>query len=214
GVVSPSAVLQKYYYPLEEARADLFSLYFMLDPKLIELGLLPSLDAGKAAYQNTVTKGLLKQLARIELGQDISDSHMRDRHLIASWAYEKGQTDNVIEKIIKEGKTYYVINDYQKLRGLFAQLLGEVQRIISEADYEAGKALVERYGIKINKDLHREVLDRWAKLGVAKYSLFLMPYMKPVLEGDKLVDVILEYPTDFVEQMMLFGSQYSFLPAM
>lgn len=204
--------LKNYHSVLEESRADLFALYFIMDQKMVELGILPSLDAAKAEYSNYIRNGMMTQLARIELGKNIEQAHMRNRQLISSWCYEKGKIDNVIEKKTKDGKTYIVINDFGKLRSLFGELLKEVQRIKSEGDYEAGKKLVETYAIKVDPDLHKEVKDRYAKLNIAPYSGFINPVFKPVMQGDKITDVIIEYPDDFLRQALDYSKDYSFLP--
>jgi len=173
--------------------------------------LMPSLEVGKAEYDSYIRNGMMLQLRRIEPGADIEESHMRNRQLVASWAYEKGMADNVIEKKVIDGKTYFEVNDYEKLRELFGKLLREIQRIKSEGDYEAGKALVENYGVKVDKELHQEVLDRAAKLDSAPYGGFINPRLVPVMEGDKVVDLKVEYPEDFLGQMLEYGEKYSFL---
>ncbi|MCF8299246.1 MAG: dipeptidyl peptidase 3 [Saprospiraceae bacterium] len=204
--------LKNYGSALEEARADLFALYYMMDDKMIELGLMTTLDVAKAEYNSYIRNGLMTQLTRIELGKDIQQAHMRNRQLIAKWCFEKGQADKVIEKKMKAGKTYFVINDYKKLRTLFGELLKEVQRIKSEGDYEAGKALVENYAVKIDIDLHKEVIDRYAKLNLAPYGGFINPEFIPVMEGEKIIDVKVEYPNDYTKQMMNYSKEHSFLP--
>lgn len=203
--------LKNYGSPLEEARADLFALYYIGDPKMIELGIIPSSDVAKAAYYNQIFNGMMGQLTRIEAGKDIVQAHMRDRQLIATWCYEKGKADNVIEIIKQNGKSYIVINDYDKLRNLFGELLSTIQNIKSEGDYEAGKALIENYGVKPNPELHKEVLERYATLGLAPYSGFINPTIKPIMQGEEIVDVIVEYPDNFTEQMLNYGKNYSFL---
>lgn len=204
--------MKNYHSPLEETRADLFALYYIMDPKMVELGLLPNLDAAKAEYISYIRNGLMTQLVRIEPGKNIEEAHMRNRQLIAKWCYEKGKADNVIEFIKKDGKTYVKINDYNKLHTLFGQLLAEVQRIKSEGDYEAGKALVENYGVVVDQDLLKEVRERYAKLNLAPYSGFINPVLVPVEENGKIIDVKIEYPSDFTKQMLDFGKNYSFLP--
>jgi dipeptidyl-peptidase-3 len=184
-----------------------------MDPKCIEIGVMPSLDVAKVAYISHFRNGLMTQLKRLEIGDNLEESHMRNRQLISKWVYEKGQADNVIEKIIKEGKTYFVINDYDKLRKLYSQLLREIQRIISEGDFEAGKFLVETYAVKVDPELHKEVLERFEKLNITPYSGFINPVLTPVEENGKIVDVKVEYPDDFVEQMLYYAENYSFLPA-
>lgn len=212
GVGQPSETLKNYGNALEEGRADLVALYFLMDPKLVELGVMPSLDYGKAEYDAYITKGIMTQLTRIKLGNDIEEAHMRNRQMIAMWAYEKGKKDNVIEKKFENGKTYFVVNDYEKLRALFGELLKEIQRIKSEGDYNAGKNLIENYGRKVDPKLHKEVLARYAALNIAPYAGFIQPVLKPVMKGDKVVDVQIEYPMDFTEQMLYYGKNYAFLP--
>ncbi|MDQ2178852.1 dihydrofolate reductase [Marinifilum sp. D714] len=202
--------LKNYHSTLEEARADLFALYYMMDPKMVEIGLMPSLDVAKAEYDGYIRNGLLTQLTRIELGKDIEESHMRNRQLIAKWVFERG--DNAIEKVKKEDKTFFVVKDYEKLRGLFGELLAEVQRIKSVGDLEAGKALVENYGVKVDEDLHKEVKERFEKLNLAAYAGFINPDYHPIIENDEIVDVEISYPMDFMEQMLEYSEKYSFLP--
>ncbi len=211
GVATPKETLKHYQSTIEEARADLVALYFMMDPHLIELGLMPSLDAGKASYDGFIRNGLLVQLRRLEPGEDLEEDHMRNRQLIAAWAYEKGAPEGVIEKKIKDGKTYFVVNDYQKLRDLFGQLLKLVQRIKSEGDFEAAEALVETYGVKVDRQLHLEVLERFKALNLAPYSGLINPKLEPVYENGTLVDVTVSYPTCFQSQMMDYAENYGFL---
>lgn len=211
GVGTPSETLKNYRSALEEARADLVSLYFILDEKLVELGLMPSVDVGKAEYDQFIKNGLQLQLRRLDDGDDIEEAHMRDRQLIAQWAYEKGKKDKVIEKIRENGKTYFVINDYEKLRNIFGELLREVQRLKSQGDYEAGKALIESYGVKADQDMVREVKDRYEKLHTAPYSGFIQPRLIPVMKDGEVTDVLVEYPDDFAGQMMEYGRDYAFL---
>lgn len=206
--------LKNYGSPLEETRADLFALYYIGDPYMVEIGLIPSLDVAYAEYSNYIRNGIMTQLTRIELGKDIEQAHMRNRAIIANWCYEKGKADNVIEKKMRDGKTFFVINDYAKLRELFGTLLKEVQRIKSTGDFEAGKALVEAYGVKINQDLHKEVLERYAKLKLAPYGGFINPRLVPVMKGDKIIDVKVEYPDNYVDQMLQYSKEYSFLPTL
>ncbi len=215
GIATPKETLKGYANTLEEARADLIALYFMMDSKLVEIGVMPSLETGKASYDDYIRNGLLVQMARIEPGQNLEEAHMRNRQLIAKWAYEKGLQDKVIEKVEKEGKTYFVINDYQKLRGLFGELLSEVQRIKSEGDYEAGKALVEGYGVELDPEVHLEVRERYARLNRAPYAGFINPLITVDNEESavgKLTGVKVEYPADFTEQMLYYSEHYSFLP--
>jgi len=204
--------LKNYGSPLEETRADLFALYFIMDEKMVELGIMPSLDVAKAEYNNYIRNGLMTQLTRIEFGKTIEQAHMRNRQLIASWCYENGKAENVIEKKTRDGKTYFVINDYAKLRNLFGTLLKEIQRIKSTGDYEAGKKMVETYAVQINPELHREVLDRFNKLKLAPYGGFMNPQLVPVMEGDNIVDIKVEYPENYVQQMLDYSNNYGFLP--
>jgi dipeptidyl-peptidase-3 len=212
GVGTPKETLKSYASALEEARADLVSLYYIMDPKLVELGLMPSLEVGKTSYDDNIRNGLLMQLRRIKPGEDIEEAHMRNRQLIAAWAYEKGLQENIIEMIENDGKTYFVIRDYDGLRGLFGQLLQEIQRIKSEGDYEAGKALIETYGVKVDQAIHQEVLARVEPMNIASYAGFMQPRLIPVEENGKIVDVKIEYPDDFPAQMLEFEKNYSFLP--
>jgi len=211
-VGTPKETLKSYSSTLEEARADLVAEYFVMDPKLIELGVMPSLEVAKTSYDVTIRNGLMSQLLRLKPGDDIEESHMRNRQLIAAWAYERGLDDNVIEKIVEDGKTYYVIRDYDALRGLFGELLREIQRIKSEGDYEAGKALVETYGVKVDPALHAEVLARVEPLNIAPYSGFVQPRLVPVEKDGEIVDVKVEYPDNFTDQMLEYEKNYSFLP--
>lgn len=203
----------EYGSTLEEARADLVALYYIYNQKMVDLGLMPSLDVGKAEYESYIRNGLLTQMRRLEIGTDIEEDHMRNRQLVASWVYEKGAKDKVIEKKIKEGKTYFVINDYKKLRVLFGELLAEIQRVKSEGDYEAGKNLVETYGVKVDKNLHKEVLERVGKLNLAAYSGFVQPKLTLVMGTDnKPKDVKITYTEGFAEQMLRYGKDYRTLP--
>ncbi len=204
--------LKNYFSTLEEARADLFGLYYIMDPKIIELGLLPSADAAKAEYMGQIRNGLMTQLVRIEPGKDIEEAHMRNRQLIASWCYEQGRKDNVIEFFKKDGKTFVRINDFGKLRELFGKLLAEVQRIKSEGDYQAGKELVENYGVKVDQDLLKEVKERYSKLNLAPYNGFINPVLVPVENEGKITNIKIEYPDDFTKQMLEYGNKYSYLP--
>lgn len=212
GVGTPNETLKNYASALEEARADLVSLYFLMNEKLVELGLMESLEVGKAEYDAYIRNGLMTQLQRIELGKNIEQSHMRNRQLVAAWAYEKGKENNVIEKIKRDGKTYFKVNDYVALQGLFGELLREIQRIKSEGDYEAGAHLIETYGVKVDQEIHKEVLERVAELNLAPYSGFVNPYLIPVTdEEENIIDVKIEYPTSFKEQMLRYSKEYSFL---
>lgn len=202
--------LKNYYAPLEETRADLFALYFIGDKKMAELGLVPSFDVVKAQYMSYIRNGLMIQLWRIKPGRQIEQAHMRNRQLIAGWCYEKGHSEKIIELIKKNGKTYFKINDYPSLRKLFGQLLNEVQRIKSEGDYEAGKRLVENYGVQVDRQLHSEVLDRMGKLDVRPFTGFINPLIEAIKDGDRIIDVKLNFETDYDSQMMYYGKKYSF----
>jgi len=213
GIGTPKQTLKSYASTLEEARADIVALYFIMDPKVVELGVLPNADAAKAEYDSYISNGLMKQLRRIELGKDIEESHMRNRQLISAWVYEKGMAGKVIEKVVRDGKTYFNINDYSKLRVLFGDLLKELQRIKSEGDYEAGKTLVERYGVKVDAAIHQEVLDRSKDLNIPAYSGFINPVLVPMTDADgNITDVQVTYPDDFTEQMLYYADKFSFLP--
>ena len=204
-------VLKNYHSPIEESRADLFAMYYIMDEKMIELGLIPNMDAAKSEYDGTFRNGMMTQLTRIQPGKTIEQAHMRGRALVSHWVYEKGLPDNVITKEVKDGKTFFVINEYQKLRQLYGELLAEVQRITSEGDYEAARDLVENYGVQVDQDLHKEVLDRYSKLNLAPYGGFMNPIYTPVIENGKIVDVTITYPEDYIKQMMRYGKDYSFL---
>ncbi len=203
--------LKNYSSTLEEARADLFALYYIADPKIVELGLLPDNEAFKAEYDSYIRNGLMTQLTRIVLGKDLEESHMRNRQLIARWAFEHGKADGVIEMPTIDGKTYTVINDYARLRQLFASLLAKIQRIKSEGDFEAGKNLVETYAVKIDRQLHAEVLQRFEKLNIAPYGGFVNPVLKPVIENGKIADVTIDYTESYTEQMLRYGREFGFL---
>lgn len=205
--------LKNYASPLEEARADLFALYFMMDPKIVELGLLPDQEAAKAEYDSYIRNGLLTQIVRIQSGKSIEQAHMRSRSAITHWVYDKGQQDNVIGFIKRDGKTYVKINDYEKLRTLFGELLKEIQRVKSEGDFTAGRFIIENFGVKIDPELHREILDRYAKLNLAPYTGFVNPYLTPRYDpSGKITDIVVEYTDDYLGQMMYYGKNYSFLP--
>lgn len=205
--------LKNYGSVLEEARADLFALYYIMDTKMIELGVMPNLDVAKTEYCNYIRNGLMTQLTRIEPGRKIEQAHMRNRQLIASWCYEKGITENVIERKTRNGKTFFVINDFQRLRELFGGLLREIQRIKSTGDFVAGRQIVETYGVEVDTNLHREVLERYARLKLAPYGGFINPKLVPVMENDAIVDVRVEYPDHFAGQMLEYSERYSFLPS-
>ncbi len=212
GVDVPEKTLKNYASTLEEARADLVGLYYALDPKLVQIGVAPSVEVGKAEYDSYMMNGLMTQLTRLKLGDNIEEAHMRNRQLNAGWAFEKGKKDKVVELVQRDGKTYVRINDYNKLRTLFGQLLRELQRIKSEGDFEAGKALVENYGVKVDRAIHEEVLQRYAKLNQKPYRGFIQPRLVAVKSGGKITDVKVEYPESFFEQMMEYGKKYSLLP--
>ncbi|MCX6243997.1 MAG: dihydrofolate reductase [Bacteroidetes bacterium] len=211
GVASES--LKNYHSTIEEARADLFALYYIKDKKMIDLGLVPSEDVARAEYNSYIRNGLMTQLVRVHLGKDVEEAHMRDRSLIAHWVYEKGKEKNVIEKVVKDGKSYFRINDYDQLHVLFGRLLGEIQRITSEGDYPAAKALVEAYAVKVDMDLHKEVLERYQKLNIAPYSGFINPVYTPVVKNGVISDVKVTYLEDFTTQMLNYSKNFSFLPA-
>ena len=204
--------LKNYTSTLEEARADLFGLYYLGDPKMVELGLIPSLDVAYAEYARYIMNGMMTQLARIEPGKNVEEAHMRNRKLIAEWCYEQGKPDNVIEWGEQDGKTYVVVNDYTKLRELLGRMLREVQRIKSEGDFEAGKALVEKYAVTVDPKLHAEVLTRYKALDIEPYSGFVNPQYELVEKNGKVVDVKVSYPNDYVKQMLEYSRDYSFLP--
>ena len=204
--------LKNYTSTLEEARADLFGLYYLGDPKMVELGLIPSLDVAYAEYARYIMNGMMTQLARIEPGKNVEEAHMRNRKLIAEWCYEQGKADNVIEWIEQDGKTYVVVNDYTKLRELLGRMLREVQRIKSEGDFEAGKTLVEKYAVTVDPKLHAEVLTRYKALDIEPYSGFVNPQYELVEKNGKVVDVKVSYPNDYVKQMLEYSRDYSFLP--
>lgn len=204
--------LKSYGSTLEEARADLFGLYYLADPKLVELGLLPDKEAYKAEYYKYLMNGLMTQLVRIEKGKDIEEAHMRDRQLIARWVYEHGKAEQVVEIRQKEGKNYVVIHHYERLRDLFAQLLAEVQRIKSEGDLKAGQRLVETYGVKVDPLLHKEVLARYESLRLAPYKGFVNPIMREIRnERGEVIDIRLDYTESYVDQMLRYSRDYSFL---
>jgi dipeptidyl-peptidase-3 len=214
GVGQPKETLKNYSSALEEARADLVALYYLPDEKLVEMNLSPdAAGIGKAAYDGYIRNGLQTQLIRLKLGDDVEQSHMRNRQLVAAWAFEKWQPENVIEKVVKEGKTYFVIRDYDKLRTLFGELLREIQRIKSEGDFEAGKALVENYGVKVDQDLHKEVLERNKKFTAAPYSGFVNPVLTPVVNDEgEIMDIKVVQPEGYSQQMMEYAKQYATLP--
>lgn len=211
GVGTPKETLKNYASTLEEARADLVALYFIMDPKSLELGLIPNLEAAKAEYDAYLRNGLMLQLRRVNPGEQIEEDHMRNRQLIAAWAYELGKEDNVIERKRLDGKSYFVINDYDALRQIFGRQLREVQRIKSQGDYQRGKELVERYGVKVDAELHQEVLERSAKLNISPYAGFIQVQLEAKRVEGEIVDIELVYPQDFVQQMLHYGRRYSHL---
>ena len=214
GVGTPKETLKSYASSLEEARADLVGLYFIPDRKMEELGIAQSAkDMGRTSYDGYIRNGLMTQLIRIKLGDDVEQSHMRNRQMVSKWVYENGLKDNVIEKVVKDDKTYFVINDYDKLRELFGELLREIQRIKSEGDYEAGKNLIENYGVKIDQDIHQEVLARNEKFTSAPYSGFINPELIPVYnESNEITDIRIIQPKDFATQMIDYAKKYTTLP--
>ena len=214
GVGTPKETLKQYSSALEEGRSDLVALYYLMDDKLVEMGVMPSLEVGKASYDQYIRNGMMLQLRRLKPGEEIEEAHMRNRQLIASWVFEQGAKDNVIEKRQRDGKTYFVINDYIKLRTLFGELLREIQRIKSEGDFAAGQALIENYAVKVDAKLHQEVLNRYEKLNLAPYSGFINPKLEAVYKDGQIVDVTISYPDNFQQQMMEYGKDYSLLPVM
>ncbi len=205
--------LKNYGSTLEEARADLVALYYIVDPKLVELGLLPNAEAGYTAYDRYIRNGLMQQLNRISPGDEIEEDHMRNRQLVAGWVYEMGTAQNVIERLRRDGKTYFVVRDYARLRVLFGRLLRELQRIKSTGDFEAAQYLIENYGVQVDVELHAEVLERYARLDIPAYSGFINPRLVPVEENGEIIDVRIEYPPDFTEQMLEYAERYAYLPA-
>jgi dipeptidyl-peptidase-3 len=208
------AALKNYASPLEEARADLFALYFMMDKKIIDLGLLPDIDAVKAEYDSYIRNGLMTQLVRIKPGKEIEQAHMRGRSSISHWVYEKSKAENVVEMFQRDGKSYVKINDYKKLQTLFGELLKEIQRVKSEGDFEGGKSIIENFGVKVDGQLHSELLERYAKLKLAPYTGFVNPILIPIYDDEGgISDVKVEYVDDYLSQMMYYGKKYSFLKA-
>ena len=211
--VDPDA-LKAYGSTIEEARADLFGLYYVADPKLVELGLTPNEDAYKAEYYTYLMNGLMTQLVRIEPGNNVEEAHMRNRQLIARWVFEKGAADKVVELVKKDGKTYVVVNDYEKLRELFGELLSEIQRIKSTGDYQSAHDLVENYAVKVDPALHAEVLERYKKLNLAPYKGFVNPKYEAVVDAaGKITDVKVTYDEGYAEQMLRYSKDYSNLPS-
>lgn len=212
GVPAPKETLKTYALTIEETRADLMALYYILDEKLVQLGVMPSLEVGRAQYDAYLRDALLVQLARLAPGENLEEPHMRNRALIGRWAYEMGRTDSVIVRVERAGKTYFQVRDYNKLRELFGVLLCDIQSLTSEGDYEAAKTLVETYGVQVESALHRQVYQRYGKLGVPPYQGFIQPRLVPVLKGAAITDIRIEYPTNFLDQMLEYGKAYSVLP--
>jgi dipeptidyl-peptidase-3 len=208
GVGTPKETLKNYASTLEEARADLVALYYLMDQKLIDIKLMETLEVGKAEYDGYIRNGMMVQLRRLKPGEILEEAHMRNRQLVASWAYEKGLPENVIEKKVVDNKTYFVINDYEKLRVIFGELLREIQRIKSEGDYEAGKNLVENYGVQVDSAIHQEVLARSEKLNVPAFSGFVNPILVPVVDNDTISGFTIEYAKSFEEQMLDYSTRY------
>ncbi|RMB63855.1 dihydrofolate reductase [Dokdonia sinensis] len=212
GVGTPKETLKSYKSTIEEGRADLFGLYYLMDPKLQEIGLVQDWEkTGKAAYDGYIRNGLITQLVRLNLGDEVEEAHMRNRQWVSAWAFERGQADNVIEKVTRDGKTYYNITDYKKLRTIFGELLRETQRITSEGDYEAAKALVEDYGVKVDQQIHAEVLERNKQFKSAPYSGFVNPMIVPIIEGDEITGFTIEQPETFEGQMLEYSKTYGHL---
>ncbi|WP_405211998.1 dipeptidyl-peptidase 3 family protein [Dokdonia sp. Asnod2-E02] len=212
GVGTPKETLKRYKSTIEEGRADLFGLYYLMDPKLQELGLVEDWEkTGKAAYDGYIRNGLMTQLIRLELGDMVEEAHMVNRQWVSAWSYERGLEDNVIEKVTRDGKTYYNINDYVKLREIFGELLRETQRITSEGDYEAAKNLVEDYGVQVDQDIHKEVLDRNSQFKSAPYSGFVNPAIVPTMDGEEITGFSIQQPESFESQMLEYASKYGSL---
>jgi len=212
GIGTPKETLKNYASTLEEGRADLVALYYMLDPKLIEIGVMDDIGVGYHAYDDYIKNGMMTQLRRLEPGAVIEEDHMRNRQLVAAWVFEKGKADNVISKVTRDSLTYFEINDYDKLQALFGDLLREIQRIKSEGDYEAGKALVETYGVQVDPELHAEVLARTEKFNSAPYGGFINPQLVPITTDGKITEVRVEYPDDFATQMLYYADEFTTLP--
>jgi dipeptidyl-peptidase-3 len=215
GVGEPKQTIKEYSSTLEEGRADLVALYFMLDEKMLELGLMESLETGKAEYDSYIRNGMMLQLRRLELGANIEEAHMRNRAWISHWCFEKSEGLGIIEKVTRDGKTFWDVKDYEGLRALFGDLLMEVQRIKSQGDYDAAKALVEGYGVKVDQSIHQEVLDRSESLGIAPYGGFINPEMQAIYnsEDGSITEVQIDYPEDFSAQMLRYSETYGLLPA-
>lgn len=212
GIGTPKETLKNYSSTLEEARADLVALYFLMDTKLVDLGLMESLEVGKAEYDSYIRNGMMAQMRRLDLGADLEEAHMRNRQIVASWAFEKGQADNVIEKVERDGKTYFEIHDYVKLKGIFGDLLKEIQRIKSEGDFTAGEALVMNYGVKVDQAIHKEVLDRSEALNIQPYNGMINPILTAEKdENGNITAIKITQPTSFEDQMIAYSSAYGFL---
>ena len=210
GVGTPKETLKSYKSTIEEGRADLFGLYYLMDPKLQELGLVTDWEAtGKAAYDGYIRNGLLTQLIRLNLGDDVEESHMRNRQWVSAWVFEKGADQGIIQKVVRDGKTYYDVQDYQKLRALFGELLRETQRITSEGDYQAAKDLVENYGVKVDQTIHAEILERDSQFKSAPYSGFINPILVPELdEQGEITGFSIKQLDTFEEQMLYYSDTY------
>ena len=204
--------LGQYGSTLEEARADLVALYYIMDKKLVDIGIIPSLEVGMAEYDDYIRNGMMVQLRRLQAGENIEEDHMRNRQMIAQWVYEEGKKDNVIEKKIRDSKTFFVINDYEKLRSLFGRLLNIIQTVKSTGNEAEGKRLVETYGVKVNSNLHTEVLKRTKVLDIAAYRGFIQPRLTPVIVNGEITDVKIDYTESFAEQMLRYSKTYNFLP--
>ena len=215
GVETTDKTLKNYASCLEEARADLVGLYYVMDKKLVDIGVMPSLEVGKAEYDSYMMNGMMTQLTRLKPGEQLEEAHMRNRALVAHWAFEHGKKDNVVELVKKNGKTYVQVNDYTKLRALFGQLLKEIQRVKSEGDYNGGKSLVETYGVKVDPVLHKEILARFKKLNIKPYKGFIQPKLVPVMDPTgSITEVKVEYPDNFFKQSIEYGKNYGYLPVM
>ena len=213
GIGQPKETLQNYASTMEEGRADLVGLYYLMDPKLQELGLVEDWEKiGKASYDGYIRNALMTQLVRLKLGDDVEEDHMVNRQWVSAWAFEQGEKDNVIERLVRDGKTYYNINDYQKLRGIFGRLLKETQRIKSEGDFDAAKALVEGYGVKVDQEIHIEVLARNKQFTAAPYRGFVNPVLEPLMDSEgNILKIEVKQPKDFEEQMLFYSKHYNFL---
>ena len=213
GIGQPKETLQNYASTMEEGRADLVGLYYLMDPKLQELGLVEDWEKiGKASYDGYIRNALMTQLVRLKLGDDVEEDHMVNRQWVSAWAFEQGEKDNVIERLVRDGKTYYNINDYQKLRGIFGRLLKETQRIKSEGDFDAAKALVEGYGVKVDQEIHKEVLARNTQFTAAPYRGFVNPVLEPLMDSEgNILKIEVKQPKDFEEQMLFYSKHYNFL---